>query len=312
GHRVLLFGNIERPEDVSTVLAAGGDGVGLFRTEFLFDNPSRPPTEERHYEAYRRAAEGLRGKPIVIRTLDLGGDKVQAEPMPESERNPFMGLRSLRYCLARPEVFLPQLRAILRAAVHGDVRIMFPMVSSVEEVRRAKELLAEAAGQLEREGIAHRSDLPVGVMVETPAAAIAADVLAPEVTFFSVGTNDLIQYAMAVDRGNERVANLYQPAHPAILRLLSGVIRIGVEKRVEVAVCGEICGEPDFTMLLLGLGILELSLSPAMIPQIKRVIRSVTMAKAREVADTALQKLEAGETEQYLHAMLRQVFPMIF
>jgi phosphotransferase system enzyme I (PtsI) len=312
GHRVLLFGNIERPEDASTVLSQGGDGVGLFRTEFLFDDPSCPPTEARHYEAYRDAVARLSGKPIVIRTLDLGGDKISADPAAEIERNPFMGLRSLRYCLAHPEVFLPQLRAILRVAVHGDVRVMFPMVSAVEEVRRAKELLVEAAGQLEREGTAHRADLPVGIMVETPAAAVAADVLAPEVRFFSVGTNDLIQYAMAVDRGNERVAGLYQPAHPAILRLLAGVIRTGVEEQVEVAVCGEICGEPDYTMLLLGLGIRELSLAPAMIPQIKKVIRSVTMARAREVAESALGKLEAGETERYLHAMLRQAFPIIF
>jgi phosphotransferase system enzyme I (PtsI) len=312
GHRVDLFGNIERPSDAKAVLKAGGDGVGLFRTEFLFKDPGNPPSEDEHYRAYRETVELLEGKPLVIRTLDVGGDKILADPALEKERNPFMGLRSIRYCLVRPEIFVPQLKAILRAAVHGDVRIMFPMVSAVEEVRQARDLLEEAREELRREKRSFKPDVPIGVMVETPAAALSAELLAREVRFFSVGTNDLIQYAMAVDRGNERVANLYQPAHPAILRLLSDLIRTGVDRDVEVAVCGEICGEPIYTMLLLGMGLRELSLAPTLIPEIKKVIRSVTMERAAEVARTAISMVEAAQTEKYLHASLRQVLPMIF
>lgn len=312
GHRIRLFGNIERPSDAKTVRKNGGDGVGLFRTEFLFTNPQNAPTEDEHFRAYRETAESLDGQPLVIRTLDVGGDKIIADPALERERNPFMGLRSLRYCLVRPEIFIPQLKAILRAADHGDVRIMFPMVSSVEEIRRAKDMLEEARSDLRREGRSFRGDVPVGIMVETPSAALSANLLAREVQFFSVGTNDLIQYAMAVDRGNERVANLYQPAHPAILRLLSDIIQTGIEHDVEVAVCGEICGEPIYTLMLLGMGLRELSLAPAMIPEIKKVIRSVTMERGAEVARTAISMVEAAQTEKFLHASLRQVLPMIF
>jgi len=312
GHGIRLLGNIERPRDATAVIEAGGDGVGLFRTEFLFQDPSSPPTEEEHYLAYKEAVDRLEGRPIVIRTLDVGGDKILADPALARERNPFMGLRSLRYCLTSPQLFVPQLKAILRASAHGDVRIMFPMVSTLEEVRSAKEHLGEAMDQLRAEKRSFNSDLSVGMMVETPAAAVAADQFAREVKFFSVGTNDLIQYALAVDRGNERVASLYQPAHPAILRLLRQVIEVGREREIEVAVCGEICGEANYTLLLLGMGLRELSLAPSMIPQIKKVIRSLTMERALEVASTALTMTEASQTERYLHASLRQVLPMIF
>jgi phosphotransferase system enzyme I (PtsI) len=223
-----------------------------------------------------------------------------------------MGLRSLRYCLTRPEIFLPQLKAILRASAHGEVRIMFPMVATVEEVRKAKEHLSDARNQLRAERRAFDPNVKVGVMVETPSAALTADLVAREVDFFSVGTNDLIQYAMAVDRGNEAVAGLYQPVHPAIIRLLARILEVGAEQEVEVAVCGEICGEPNYTLLLLGMGLREFSLAPALIPQIKKVIRSVTMERAREVAQTAVTMGEAHQTERYLHASLRQVLPMIF
>jgi phosphotransferase system enzyme I (PtsI) len=310
GHRIKLVGNIERPSDARTVVEAGGDGVGLFRTEFLYVNPRRPPTEEEHYEAYTTAVSHLGDRPIVIRTLDLGGDKVLADPSLAAERNPFMGLRSLRFCLARPEMFIPQLKAILRASAHGDVRIMFPMVAAVEEVSRAKDLLAVAKDQLREQRKPFNPNIPVGIMVETPSAAVTVDLLAREVDFFSVGTNDLIQYAMAVDRGNARVAGLYQPAHPAILRLLSRVIKVGTEQGVEVAVCGEICGEPIYTILLLGMGLREFSLSHAMLPQIKRVIRSVTVERAREIARTAIDIHQAEQTERYLRASLRQILPV--
>jgi phosphotransferase system enzyme I (PtsI) len=312
GYRIRLFGNIERPRDATAVLAQGGDGVGLFRTEYLFTDPDRPPSEEEHYDAYRETIRRLDGKPLVIRTLDVGGDKILADRSLAKERNPFMGLRSLRYCLAAPEIFVPQLKAILRAAAHGDVKIMFPMVAAVEEVRRAKEYLAEAREELRREKRSFRADIPVGIMVEIPAAAVIGDMLAREVSFFSVGTNDLIQFTMAVDRGNERVWNLYQPAHPAILRLLSQTIRTGDESGVDVSACGEICSEPIYTLLLLGMGLRELSLAPAMIPEVKKVIRSVTMERAREVAQTAISMGEASQTERYLHASLRQVLPMMF
>lgn len=312
GHRIRLHGNIEAPRDASQLVAAGGEGVGLFRTEFLFTDPRNPPTEEQHYRAYIDTLERLEGRPLVIRTLDVGGDKILADRALELERNPFMGLRSIRYCLARPAIFRPQLRAILRASNHGDVRIMFPMVDTVEEVRQAKQHLADAMDRLRREKVSFNPDIRVGVMVETPAAALTTDLLAREVDFFSVGTNDLIQYTMAVDRGNERVAGLYQPAHPSILRTLARIIRAGVESDVEVAVCGEICSEPRYTLLLLGMGLRELSLVPSAIPEIKKVIRSVTMERAKEVATTAISMGDAQETERFLQASLRQVLPMIF
>jgi phosphotransferase system enzyme I (PtsI) len=312
GHRIQLHGNIEQPRDVKDVRKRGGEGVGLFRTEYLITDPRNPPSEEDHYQAYRETVEHLEGKPLVIRTFDIGGDKVVMDPALEKERNPFMGLRSLRYCLARPEFFITQLKAILRASNLGDVRVMFPMVSSVEEVRRAKEHLEDAKDQLRRERRSFNPDIPVGVMVETPSAALSADVLAREVSFFSIGTNDLIQYTMAVDRGNERVANLYQPVHPAILRLLQQVVEVGVNRDVDVAICGEICGEPIYTLLLLGMGFRELSLAPALIPEVKKVIRSVTMERAREVAQTAVTLGEPDQIQRFLHASLRQVLPMIF
>jgi phosphotransferase system enzyme I (PtsI) len=312
GHRIRLFGNIERPDDAAEVLKAGGDGVGLFRTEYLITDPHSPPTEEEHYDIYRKTVENLEGKALVIRTFDIGGDKVIMDAALEKERNPFMGLRSLRYCLERPDFFMPQLKAILRASNLGNVRIMFPMVSTADEVRQAKDLLEDAKDQLRRERRSFNPDIPVGVMVETPSAALSADLFARDVDFFSIGTNDLIQYTMAVDRGNERVANLYQPAHPAILRLLERVIEVGVDRDVEVALCGEICGEPIYTLLLLGMGLRELSLSAALIPEVKKVIRSVTMERAREVARTAVSMGEADQTQRYLHASLRQVLPMIF
>ena len=280
-----------------------------YHNEFKDPETGKMPTNGIEFTEYNLK---IQTAPLWDGKKDVGGDKILGDPALAIERNPFMGLRSLRYCLARPEIFIPQLKAILRASVHGDVRILFPMVAAVEEVKSAKEHLEDAKDQLRSERRPFNPNIPVGVMVETPASAMIADLLAREVDFFSVGTNDLIQYTMAVDRGNERVANLYQPVHPAILRLLSHVIQVGVERDVNVSVCGEICGEPLYTLLLLGMGLRVLSLSSAMIPEIKKAIRSVTIQRAREVAETAVQMGEAGQTERYLHASLRQVLPMIF
>jgi phosphotransferase system enzyme I (PtsI) len=311
GHRIALFGNIEFAEEIDEVLASGGEGIGLYRTEFLLQDPTVVPDEEGHLAAYRDAVERLAGRVLTIRTFDFGADKITPEPRRSGEDNPFLGFRAIRLCFDRLDLFKPQLRAILRASAWGPVRIMFPMVSSLDELRRAKALLAEAKDELRREGEAFDEHIKVGIMIEIPSAALTADLLADEVDFFSIGTNDLIQYTLAVDRVNERVASLYQPAHPAILRLLRRVATVGRERGVEVSICGEIAGESLYTVLLLGLGIRELSVNPKSIPRIKRVVRSITVEEAREVALEAERKDSSDEIELYVEEVLRDLLPVV-
>jgi phosphotransferase system enzyme I (PtsI) len=284
GTRIKLLGNIEFPHEVENVLANGGDGVGLYRTEFLYLTNDHEPSEDEQYQAYRHTLELLAGRPCTIRTLDLGADKYTQQRAHEPERNPFLGLRSIRYCLAHREMFKTQLRAILRASAHGPLKVMFPLVSTLMELRQAKMILNDVCEELEEEGIAFDRGIQTGIMIEVPSAALMSRAFAQECSFFSIGTNDLIQYTLAVDRGNERVANLYTGASPAVLYLVKQVVRSARRAGIDVSLCGEIAGEALYTMLLIGLGLRTLSLVPSQIPLIKRVIRSVDIPHCEELA----------------------------
>ncbi|MEC9232297.1 MAG: phosphoenolpyruvate--protein phosphotransferase [Planctomycetota bacterium] len=301
GTRISLLGNIEFPEEARTTIENGGDGVGLYRTEFLWLTRDRPPTEEEQFEAYREAMELLGGQPLTIRTFDLGADKYTQQQAEEPERNPFLGLRSIRYCLQNLPMFKTQLRAIVRASAFGPMKIMFPLVSTVMELRQTKMLLRDVCEELEEESIPYDRDLETGMMVEVPSAALMAKVFASEVSFFSIGTNDLIQYTLAVDRGNERVANLYTGGHPAVLQLIKNVVRAARRRSVDVSICGEIAAEPIYTMLLIGLGIRTLSLVPSQIPLIKRVVRSVDIERCERVA----RKISTFDSERQVVNCLR-------
>jgi phosphotransferase system enzyme I (PtsI) len=312
GHEITLMGNIEFPEEVQSVLEKGGQGVGLYRTEFLFLGSDTEPTEEDHYRAYRQVIEVCQDRPIIIRTVDLGADKYTQSRARTPERNPFLGLRSIRYCLQNIPMFKRQVRAILRAAVEGDVKMLFPLITNVTELRQAKSIVNDVIEDLEEEGIEHRSDIPIGIMIETPSAAIQTDAYAKEVDFLSIGTNDLVQYTLAVDRTNERVASLFTAAHPAVLKLIRDVIRVGQQQDVPVSLCGEIAADPEFTLLLLGLGLRRFSCTPPAIPEIKQVIRSVTMQQALDVARQVSRLDSAAEIISYLRAVTRQVLPEVY
>lgn len=307
GYEISIAANIELPYEIHTALEWGASGIGLYRTEFLYEKGE--PDEEMHFRTYRKAIEELDGKYLVLRTLDAGADKFHREAVGHQERNPFLGCRSIRLCFLRPELFRGQLRAILRVSVFGPVKIMFPMISSLDELRRAKAILAEVQMELEREGVDFRRDIPVGIMVEVPSTALMADLYAKEVDFFSIGTNDLIQYCLAVDRVNEHVAHLYQPAHPAILRLLAQVIAAGRKHRIDVSICGEMCSEPIYAILLLGLGLRSFSVSPISIPTVKRLIRQLNMRNAREVAQTCLSYETHEETERFIASRVKNLLP---
>src|SRR5262249_53266039 len=313
GVRVSLLGNIEFPSEATHCLERGADGVGLYRTEFLYLGKESDPTESDHLEAYVTVLRTLGPhKPVVIRTLDLGADTFAAQPEPEDqERNPFLGLRSVRLCLRNLTLFKTQMRAILRASALGDVRIMFPMVSTLLELRQCKMILAEVKEDLEEEGAAFNRDLPVGTMIEVPSAALMAEQMAREVDFFSIGTNDLIQYTLAADRTNEAVASLYSPGDPAVLRLIEMVVQAARKNNVGANVCGEMSGEPLYTMLLLGLGIGQLSITPHHIPEIKKVIRSITMDEATQVAHEVMRLETARDVNNYLREQTRRVLPEV-
>lgn len=309
GARIAIMGNIEFPEEVEAVLANGGDGVGLFRTEFLYLTSRTPPDEEDQYRVYRRAIELLQGRPITIRTLDLGADKYTQDALAEPERNPFLGLRSIRYSLADQPLFKTQLRAIMRASVHGPVKIMFPLVSTLMELRQAKMILADVCEELVEDGVAFDPGVKIGMMVEVPSAALMARIFASESDFFSIGTNDLVQYTLAVDRGNERVASLYTAASPAILHLIKSVIRAGRHAGIDVSLCGEIAGDPEFTMLLIGMGLRTLSMVPAQIPLVKRIARLVDLEQCERLARKAGSFDSERQIQTFLRDELRRTDP---
>jgi len=309
GHRMILSGNIELPVDAPVVLAAGAEGIGLFRTEFLYLNRSEFPTEEEQYKSYVEVARMVKPHSVIIRTLDIGGDKFHSEDTTPQEVNPFLGFRAIRFCLANVDIFEAQLRAILRASAEGNVKIMYPMISGVAEVVQANEILQQVMHDLKKEGIPFDEEIHVGAMIEIPSAALTAEMIAPEVDFFSIGSNDLIQYTMAVDRVNEKVANLYEPTHPAILRLIRGVVEAAHNNNIWVGVCGEMAGEPLFAPLLLGMGIDELSAASSSLPRVKEVIRRLTLREAQELAAASLHANSGREVLAMLNALLQRIDP---
>ena len=303
GQRVTLLANVDLPDEAAHAAQSGAEGVGLMRTEFLVVGRAAMPDEEQQYEAYAGVVRAFGTKPVIIRTFDVGGDKLPIGGFPV-EPNPFLGWRAIRMCLDQPEMFKDQLRALLRVALLGDVRINLPLVVSVDEVRQARALIAEAAAELAQRGVPHRADVPVGVMIETPAAAVLAESLARDVSFFSIGTNDLVQYTLAVDRGNAALASRYTPLHPAVLRLIRMTCDVANAHGIEVGVCGEMASEPIMAFALLGLGIRQLSVNPASLTRVKLIVRGMRATEAAAAADAALRASTAAEAEQILRERL--------
>ncbi len=302
GHRVTLHANIEMLDEIPVVMGHGGEGIGLYRTEFLYLNRADLPTEEEHYGVYKEVIERTAPHPVTIRTLDIGGDKLRANPGGPSETNPALGLRAIRFSLREVELFKTQLRGILRASVHGRVRIMFPMISGLSEIREAKNILSEVQEELRRQGVAFDEQIPVGAMIEIPSAVSIADFLAREVDFFSIGTNDLIQYCLAIDRVNEHVVYLYEPLHPAVLRMVRNTVDAAHGAGIPVAMCGEMAGESMYIPILLGLGLDELSMNAISIPMAKKVIRSIRMRDCRDLA----QKVFQFGTPEEIHLCIKE------
>jgi phosphotransferase system enzyme I (PtsI) len=312
GQRVCLSANIESPKDAEAVRLAGAEGVGLFRTEYLFINRDLPPSEDQQYEAYREAAQALKPMPLVIRTLDLGGDKFLAHlPLPR-EMNPFLGWRAIRFCLQEEDIFRAQLRAILRASAEGNVKMMYPMISGLDELNQANALVERYKEELRAEKIAFDEQMEIGAMIETPSAVIVADSLAKRLKFFSIGTNDLIQYSLAVDRMNEKIAHLYEPTHPAIVRLLKTTVEAAHRHKIWVSVCGEMASDPVFAALLIGLGVDELSAAPPLVAPVKFLIRRLKLAEAKELAEFALNSESASDILARCQELARQVAPSLF
>lgn len=304
GRPIKLMGNVDLPEEIETAVRMGAQGVGLLRTEFLLTGRATLPTEDEQTEYFRRIASAFPGQPVVIRSFDLGGDKFPVAFKAPAEANPFLGWRSIRVCLDEPEVFRPQVRAILRAAADRDVQLMLPLVTLVEEVEEARAIVLEEAAALRRAGVRAAESVPVGVMVETPAAVLIGDHLAEVSDFFSVGTNDLTQYTMAVDRGNARLANRFTPHHPSIVRQLQQVLALGRAANIPVSVCGEMASEPLSAVLLIGLGYERLSVSPPALPLVKWVVRTVPEPAARQAAESALQARSAEEVSEALRSVV--------
>jgi len=311
GKEIELAANIELPSDISNVLAHGAKGVGLYRTEYFYMNRKDLPSEDEQFEAYKQAALKVSPHSVVVRTLDLGGDKFLSQFEVPHDMNPFMGWRAIRFCLARPDIFKAQLRAILRASYYGKLRIMYPMISGVEELKQANSILEDVRAELRKKAIPFDKNMEVGAMIEVPSAALTSDVLAKEVDFFSIGTNDLIQYALAVDRVNEKIAYLYEPAHPAVLRLIKTVVDNGHKAKIWVGMCGEMAGDVTLTLILLGLGLDEFSTSPIVVPEIKRIIRVVKYTQAKKIAEEALSLSTGKEVAAMAKAKLKKLVPDI-
>ncbi len=304
GHHVELFGNIGKAKDAKNALTMGAQGIGLYRTEFLYMENDELPAEDVQFEEYKKVAQDMKGKPVIIRTMDIGGDKeLKCLDLP-SEMNPFLGYRAIRISLNRPDIFKVQLRALLRASAFGDIHIMYPMIASVEEVKQANAMLDECKEELIADGKEFNKDIKVGIMIEVPAAAVISPILAKYVDFFSIGTNDLCQYTLAVDRMNEAIGSLYQPLHPGVIRLIKHVIDASHEQGKFTGMCGELASDPVATMILLGLGLDEFSMTASSIPLIKNILRSVSKAECEEVANKALTMDTAEEITGYAKSVL--------
>ena len=308
GHRVALLANIGLPEEAETLLDYGAEGVGLYRSEFLFMS-GKSAGEEAQYEAYSRVLKLMGKRPVTIRTMDVGGDKLTSELQALGEKNPLLGWRAIRISLANPELFKVQLRAMLRASVHGNLRIMFPMICCVEEVEQARALLDEASAECRQKNQPFADDIEVGIMIEVPAAAISADILAEESDFLSLGTNDLIQYSLAVDRGNEKVHYLSDSHHPAVLRLIKQTIDVAHKRGIKASVCGELAGDPSATAILLGLGLEQFSMNAPSIPRIKEIIRGTSFESCKALAAKALQGRSVAEVRAVVNAWMAENFP---
>ncbi|MBP8980378.1 MAG: phosphoenolpyruvate--protein phosphotransferase [Syntrophobacterales bacterium] len=312
GYQLRIGGNIEFIEEIPSAVAHGAEGIGLYRTEFIYINREELPTEEDHFVNYRRVigVEDLAWS--TIRTFDLGGDKFFSDPKLAKEMNPQMGLRAIRFCLKEINLFKVQLRAILRASAFGKTRILFPMISGIEEIRAAKGILAEVRQELEQEGVPMGADIEIGVMIEVPSAVIIAGELAREVDFFSIGTNDLIQYVLAIDRINDRVTYLYEPLHPAVLRMIRQVVEVGHRAGIHVDMCGEMAGDPAYTMILLALELDELSMNPLAIPKVKEIVRATTLREAKQLMNKIMKMSSAVEIREVVEKTMREKFPDIF
>jgi phosphoenolpyruvate-protein phosphotransferase (PTS system enzyme I) len=312
GKFIHLSANIEDQNDIESVLAHGAEGVGLFRTEYLFINHESLPTEEEQYQSYRKVASALKPNPVIIRTLDLGGDKFASHLQLAKEVNPFLGWRAIRFCLAQPELFRAQLRAILRASAEANVKMMYPMISGLEELKQANALLEKCRVELRAEGLPFDEKMEVGAMIEIPSAALIADVLAPRVKFFSIGSNDLIQYTLAADRTNEKVSHLYEPTHPAIIRLIKTTVDAAHRHGIWAGVCGEVAGDPVLAPLLIGLGVDELSAAPTVVAQVKYIVRRLKLNEAQALAEFALQCESPAEIHARCQELARQTAPSLF
>jgi phosphoenolpyruvate-protein phosphotransferase (PTS system enzyme I) len=309
GRKIELMANIELHEEVYSVIAHGAEGIGLYRTEYFYMNRKDLPTEEEQFKAYSAVAKKMKPYSVIIRTLDLGGDKFLSQLDIPQEMNPFMGWRAIRFCLARPDIFKTQLRAILRASYFGKFKMMYPMISGLEELQQANAILEDVKRELRKEGTAFDENMQVGVMIEVPSAALTADILAREADFFSIGTNDLIQYSLAVDRVNEKIAYLYEPAHPAVIFLIKNIIEAGHRAGIWVGMCGEMAGDIFMTLILLGFGLDEFSTSPIAIPELKKIIRSVTMEQAKDIAMQAITLSTGKEVERFARRKLKEIVP---
>ena len=309
GIRIRLQANVEMMEEIPSLKLFGAEGVGLYRTEILYLNREDLPDEEEQYRTYRRLVEDLHPFPATIRTLDIGGDKFLPNYLSEKEVNPAMGLRAIRFSLKETDIFKIQLRGLLRASAHGKLRILFPLISGIEEIRQAKVVLEEVKKGLKRAKIPFDPKIEIGAMIEIPSASITADMLAREVDFFSIGTNDLIQYALAIDRVNEHVSYLYEPLHPAILRFIRNVVKAGEQHGIPVAICGEMAAEPAYVMILMGLGLQEFSMNPASIPKVKKMLRMSRFEESRALADKVFQFSTASEIERHVRTWMAERFP---
>jgi phosphotransferase system enzyme I (PtsI) len=308
GHRVRLMGNMELSEEIVSLADHGAEGIGLYRSEFLYLNRKDLPTEEEHMAAYKHVARRMAPHPVIVRTLDLGGDKLHPDMDLVEEINPALGLRAIRFCLQRVDIFKTQLRGLLRASASGKLKVLFPMISGIEELRRAKAVLEEVKEELRGENKAFNPDMEVGVMIEVPSAALIADLLAKEADFFSIGTNDLLQYSLAIDRVNEHVAYLYEPFHPAVLRIIKDVVDAAHAHGISVGVCGEMAGEPEHALIFLGMGLDQLSMNSFSLLRVKRLVRSVGFSEAREISEKVLGFSTAREVENFVASRLLRFY----